>query len=224
MYTAHILKPDEFVDFKKPNPFVAAAKAQDPALVSFGAYRYRKWDMGDVNLVCRTTINSCMQTKTISPEPLPVTPESTHDLNETALVNTYVLNEFDHRAHGSGNSFEWRKKLDSQRGAVIATEMKNNQAKLARWTMESMLSGVDAIRIGFVSRTAVRDRKRHQILGSSILKPGDFQRQLAFNVENGWGIVKAIIDICFNLGDGKYVLLRDPNKAMLVLYQVSGAK
>lgn len=102
--------------------------------------------------------------------------------------------------------------------------MKNNAVKLARWTMESLLSGVDYMRLGFVSRVAARSRNKHQILGSQLVKPNDFVQQIAFNIGNGWGIVKAIIDVCFNLPDGKYILLRDPVKPALVLYLVSSAK
>jgi translation initiation factor 3 subunit D len=36
---------------------------------------------------------------------------------------------------------EWKQKLESQLGAVLASEMKNNTNKLARWTAEAMLNG-----------------------------------------------------------------------------------
>jgi hypothetical protein len=42
------------------------------------------------------------------------------------------LNEFDHKAQGSGGALDWRTNLVSQRGVVMATEMKNNSYKLAR--------------------------------------------------------------------------------------------
>ena len=49
--------------------------------------------------------------------------------------NPAGLNEFDHKAQGSGGALDWRTKLVSQRGVVIATEIKNNYCKLAgiRW-------------------------------------------------------------------------------------------
>ena len=34
---------------------------------------------------------------------------------------------------------DWRQKLDSQRGAVLATELKNNSNKLAKWTLQVYL-------------------------------------------------------------------------------------
>jgi len=43
---------------------------------------------------------------------------------------------------------DWRKRLDSQRGAVLATELKNNSCKLAKWTVSSLLAGSDHIKFG----------------------------------------------------------------------------
>jgi translation initiation factor 3 subunit D len=37
---------------------------------------------------------------------------------------------------------------------------------------------------------------------------------------NCWGVLRAIVDLCLKLGDGKYVLLKDPNKPLLSLYSV----
>lgn len=41
-----------------------------------------------------------------------------------------------------------------QRGAILATELKNNSAKLAKWTAQSILSGADQMKIGLVLATA----------------------------------------------------------------------
>lgn len=49
-----------------------------------------------------------------------------------------ALNEWDSR---NCNGVDWRRKLDSQRGAVLATELKNNSGKLAKWTMSALLAG-----------------------------------------------------------------------------------
>ena len=43
---------------------------------------------------------------------------------------------------------DWRSKLDTQRGAVLATELKNNSCKLAKWTVNSLLAGSDLIKFG----------------------------------------------------------------------------
>ena len=35
-----------------------------------------------------------------------------------------------------------------------------------------------------------------------------------------WGIVKLIVDVCLKLGEGKYVLVKDPSKPQVRLYEV----
>jgi translation initiation factor 3 subunit D len=40
------------------------------------------------------------------------------------------------------------------------------------------------------------------------------------SLSNGWGIVRTIVDMCLKREDGKYVLVRDPNKPILRLYEV----
>ena len=39
-------------------------------------------------------------------------------------------------------------KLDSQPGAVLASEIKNNGCKLAKWTVCTLLSGADLTKYG----------------------------------------------------------------------------
>ena len=59
--------------------------------------------------------------------------------------NIKTLNEWDSR---HCNGVDWRQKLDSQRGAVIATELKNNSYKLARWTCCALLAGSEYLKLG----------------------------------------------------------------------------
>lgn len=40
------------------------------------------------------------------------------------------------------------------------------------------------------------------------------------SLSNGWGIVRTIADMCLKKEDGRYVLVKDPNKPILRLYQV----
>lgn len=47
----------------------------------------------------------------------------------------------------SGN-VEWRQKLDIQRGAVLANELRNNSCKLAKWTVQALLAGSDQVKFG----------------------------------------------------------------------------
>jgi translation initiation factor 3 subunit D len=58
------------------------------------------------------------------------------------------------------------------------------------------------------------------ILGVVGWKPRDFAQQMNLSLSNGWGIVRTIADMCLQREEGKYVLVKDPNKPMLRLYQV----
>lgn len=40
------------------------------------------------------------------------------------------------------------------------------------------------------------------------------------NLNNGWGIVRTIVDMCMQMPEGKYVLVKDPNAQTLRLYDV----
>ncbi|KAI8925735.1 eukaryotic translation initiation factor 3 subunit D, partial [Entophlyctis helioformis] len=223
-FAQQILRDSERVEFANSNPF---AHGEAVEAVASAAYRYRRWDLGTVKLVARTQLDAAVQHAGAGAQadeyPADIQ-SSTFPEKDTVFAIVRSLNEFDSRAAGSGGAPDWRQKLDVQRGAVVATELKNNANKLARWTLEGVLSGASQIRLGFVSRASPRDRKRHVILGMTTLKPYDFAAQINVNIGAGWGVVKAFIDFCYgNLQNGKYVLLRDPNKPVLRLYHVAAA-
>ena len=136
------------------------------------------------------------------------------------MVTIRALNEFDPRAQGAGGAPDWRSKLDSQRGAVVATEMKNNSCKLAKWTVQSVLAGADLMKIGYISRANPRDNTRHVILSTASMRPTDFAAQLNVSLANGWGIIRTVTDLCMKMPEGKYVLVKDPNKPVIRLYAV----
>ncbi len=50
--------------------------------------------------------------------------------------------------------------------------------------------------------------------------PRKFAEQMNLNLNNGWGIVRTIVDMVRNMKEGKYVLVKDPNKSLLRLYEV----
>lgn len=61
------------------------------------------------------------------------------------------------------------------------------------------------------------------ILGVIGWKPRDFAAQMNLSLTNGWGIVRTIVDMCMAQPEGKYVLVKDPNKQILRLYNVPGS-
>ncbi|XP_016120075.1 eukaryotic translation initiation factor 3 subunit D-like [Sinocyclocheilus grahami] len=140
---------------------------------------------------------------------------------EVSFVNVKTLNEWDSR---HCNGVDWRQKLDSQRGAVLATELKNNSYKLARWTCCAILAGSEYLKLGYVSRYHVKDSSRHVVLGTQQFKPNEFASQINLSMENAWGILRCVIDICRKLEEGKYLILKDPNKARRKLCWVSSLR
>ena len=46
------------------------------------------------------------------------------------------------------------------------------------------------------------------------MRPTDFAAQLNVSLANGWGIVRTVTDMCMKMPEGKYVLVKDPNKVM----------
>ncbi|KAI9819538.1 MAG: hypothetical protein M1827_006987 [Pycnora praestabilis] len=191
------------------NPFYNSAEETDP--LASKAYKYRRFDLSlekdeePLHLIVRTEIDAVSKNN-IS--------------GEDQLLTLKALNEFDHKAQGSGGALDWRTKLVGQRGAVVATEMKNNSCKLARWTMQSILAKADVMKLGFVSRATPKSNDRHVILGVVGYQPRKFADQMNLSLSNGWGIVRTIVDMCMKMPEGKYVLVKDPNKPVLRLYEV----
>lgn len=182
--------------FGEPNPYSDGPGAGNLAAVG---YRYRKWNLSNgCQLVVRCHVDAVMDLK-----------------GEKQLCSLKALNEFDPKI-----SMNWRKRLDTQRGAVLATELKNNSNKMARWTAEALMAGADLIKLGYVSRNMPKDNKNHTLLGTQVCKPRDLAQQMNLNMDNSWGIVRAVVDLCMKLSDGKYLLLKDPNKQLLRLYEV----
>lgn len=119
------------------HPFYNEEEETDPPASK--AYRYRRFDLSlnqddeSLNLIVRTELDAVVK-NSIS--------------GEDQFLTIKALNEFDNKAQGAGGALDWRTKLASQRGAVLATEMKNNSCKLARWTTQSILAKADSMKLG----------------------------------------------------------------------------
>lgn len=183
------------VEFEEPNPF--ASEGEEVASV---AYRYRRWKLDDdISLVARCEVHSVMDAK-----------------GHPSYLTLNALNEFDPKFSG----VDWRQKLETQRGAVLATELKNNANKLAKWTAQALLASADVMKLGYVSRIHPRDHFNHVILSVQGYKPREFAMQINLNTSNMWGIVRSIVDLCLKLNEGKYVFVKDPSKPQVRIYEV----
>merc|ERR1740130_162315 len=134
-----------------------------------------------VKMLCRCELDGVMKGK---------------DGGEDQFMRLYALNEIDAKLN---SSIDWRQKLESQRGAVLATEL---------------------MKLGYVSRVHSKDNLNHRILGTQQIKPKEFATQINLNVANSWGVLKSIVDLCLALEEGKFLLMKDPNKEVIRLYSI----
>ena len=148
---------------------------------------YLRWNLGnDINLICRCELDAVQQVFDDEPRKSHAIPHQGTG-GEIQFVNLKALNEWDSRNSGG---VDWRQKLDTQRGAVLANELKNNACKLAKWTVQSILAGADNLKFGYVTRYNVKDSSRHVILGTQQFKPIEFGQQINLSMDNAWGIVR----------------------------------
>ncbi|KAK0394643.1 hypothetical protein QR680_000853 [Steinernema hermaphroditum] len=169
------------------------------------AFKYRRFNLGNdkdgnaIRLVCRTEHDAVIQGVN----------------GETQFVTIKAFNEWDSQQAGG---VEWRSKLDSQKGAVLATELKNNSCKLSKWTLQAFLAGSDHLKFGYVSRASPRNSAQHVILGTQQYRPAEFATNIALNIDNCWGILRCMIDVCMQKPPGKYLFLKDPTSQVISLY------
>merc|ERR1711994_16359 len=110
---------------------------------------------------------------------------------------------------------------EKQTSAVLATEMKNNSFKVARWIMQSRLAGAESIKLAFVTRENVKDDKSHVLVNMESYTPNELATQAGLNPDNCWGILKSIIEVLKNQKkDGAYYIVRNPNEKELNFYRV----
>jgi translation initiation factor 3 subunit D len=160
------------------------------------AYRYRKWTLAPgVDIVVRCEVNAAL-----------ATPKG-----EVQLACVRALNEWNLR------DTDWRKRLAA---ASLLNEAKNNKNRMARWAAEAILAGAEAIKWGYVSRAGPRDNSNHVVLSVQTSKPKDFAQQIQLGMDNCWGSARALIELALAQPEGRYLLLKDPNKELLRLYAV----
>lgn len=159
------------LDMKNQHPFYDPATEADPPASK--AYKYRRFDLSleadaePLHLIVRTELDAVVKNN-IS--------------GEDQMLTIKALNEFDNKAQGSGGALDWRTKLASQRGAVVATEMKNNSCKLARWTVQSILAKADLMKLGFISRANPKSTAEHIVLGVLGYKPREVSSARPLNI------------------------------------------
>mmetsp|Transcript_20506 Transcript_20506/g.29275 ORF Transcript_20506/g.29275 Transcript_20506/m.29275 type:complete len:575 (+) Transcript_20506:65-1789(+) len=173
-------------NFDFPNPFFDEEDADGMEPASVG-YRYRKFTFADgTELICRCELHGFLSSKGGG------SASSSTAADNTEYLTAFALHEWDPKS--VPGAINWRDKIDTQRGAVLATELKNNACKLAKWTSQSILAGANQMKIGFVSRGAKNNSYDHVILATQFYSPMEFATQITLSVPNMWGIFKKFVD------------------------------
>eukprot|EP01029_Cantina_marsupialis_P015949 TRINITY_DN3534_c0_g1_i1.p1 TRINITY_DN3534_c0_g1~~TRINITY_DN3534_c0_g1_i1.p1 ORF type:complete len:554 (+),score=186.49 TRINITY_DN3534_c0_g1_i1:44-1663(+) len=190
---------DKIVEEKPyPNPFLEDCEEdQEPAPI---LYRYRRFKLGQNDIVVRTECHATCKAM---------------GKNKQIYCTLHALNEVE--ARNKANA--WSKRLATKPGSVVADEIKNNNHKVSKWVSMSMLSGAEEMKIAFVSRKVMRDNQNHVIMGVHTARPHQLATQVGLTQSNMWGIIEHILKLVRANGEGKYVLMRDPNKPLMRLYK-----
>lgn len=218
-FSQQILKKVGRKTMDLPNPFFDEDDNPDKMEPASTAFRYRKFLLDDtLSVMCRTELHGLYK--------------------KTQYMTAFCLNEYtpipsassaaaggqQHQQQQSAPTFpaqiSWREKIDSQRGAVLATELKNNSFKLAKWTAQSILAGADQMKIGFASRTNPKSAAEHVILATQFYRPSDFAQQITLQESQMWSMFRMFVTLLQKQEEGKYVLMRNPNKPVMSLYKV----
>eukprot|EP00731_Ephydatia_muelleri_P029154 Em0020g798a len=205
-FSQQMLTKDPPLDLSNPNPFIGEGDLQSK--VGSVAYRYLRWNLKDNSgLVVRCEYDA------VVPQPG----------GGKSYINIRALNELGPKKASSG--IDWRKKFEQQKGAILATELKNNSFKIAKWALTSILAQASYIKFGYVSRIFNRDNSKHEILGVQQVKPLELATQMTLDVPNAWGVLLAVIEACRALPvdedrTAKYLVLKDPNKPVVRIFRV----
>lgn len=162
-------------------------------------WKYKKWSLGETtSLLVRCAYNSTI---------------GAADSEKSVLIRSLI--DYDPKL----NTAEWNQKLDSQRGAVLAQELKQNNALMARWVSEAILCGADILKLVYLSKSTKGGR--FSVVGVEDYEPVDLASQTGLNVTNCFGILKTIVETVIRSQDfDEYVLMKDPSKPMLRIYGV----
>ena len=79
---------------------------------------------------------------------------------------------------------------------MLNREITDNASKFNRWTMQSIIDGVDKMRFAFVQRVDNNSSKAHKVVGFINVNPDGFANQINLNVQNCWAVLKDVVQTC----------------------------
>lgn len=158
--------PKKFVELDREDPH---EDAEDQKMLRMG-YRYMLFKIGsdpDITICIRCTVNF-------------------HDPGSKETCNMFVLPQWNAKRQ------TWQRDLDTQTTVMLTKEITDNACKFSRWTMQSIMSGVDKIRFAFTQRIN-NSADNHKVVGHASVNPEQFAGTINLNVQNCWAVLKDLV-------------------------------
>ena len=86
--------------------------------------------------------------------------------------------------------------------------MINNHVKLSRWAVQSYLSGIDIIKLAYVSRKDTKSNNDHIICGFQDMETRQLITHTNFIENVGWGMVKQLVETLRESTDGNFIICK----------------
>jgi translation initiation factor 3 subunit D len=165
-------------------------------------YRYRKWTLDNrIHVVCRSEIDSYVT-------------QGEGENAKKIYTKICALNEFE-------STLDWRTNFDSNNGAVISGEERNNACKISKWICQAILADCELVKLGFVSKTNTKDNK-YQVLGVEATSVKNLSNDINYREKDNWNIIKAIVDLLGKQEDGTFAFVKLPYKQSIRIYRIPG--
>jgi len=198
-FAQQIIAPGKPKEGEKPYPFEPNNENNNGApreIPKSRMYRYRQFDIGNsIKLLVRTKVDALG--------------------NNGEYMTCQSLNEWN-SSHCNG--VDWSRNMD-RAATVLATEVKNNSFKMSKWITNALLAGANTMKLGFVTREHIKKNNSHLIVSIMTQKPQDFATIARLDIDNGWGILKFIIEkLREQKVDGKYYIVKNPNAKEITIY------
>lgn len=102
-------------------------------------------------------------------------------------MNLYTLNEWSTKS-------DWKKKIDNDQSSILTKEYTDNQFRVFKWIIQSLLADALLMRIHFVARAKNGNNKEHILIGNSTRKTMDILKETSHSLSQAWGNLLFIVE------------------------------
>ena len=163
-------------------------------------YKYRRWTLENkIHIACRSEIDAYAKV-----------PEGEGE--KKVFVKVCALNEYDPAA-------DWSQNYETNRGALISSEFRNNGSKIGKWLCQAFLADCEQFKLGFVNKPNVKDSK-YQVLTVEPMTSIGLSSQTGYKLKDNWSIIKTIVEIMSKQDDGTYNFVKLPYKQSIRIYKI----